>query len=1122
MPEPLYQRLPQTQAAFANKWQELGPIVAPLPPHLRNTILNFDLQRVQRGQQPVSKEQTAFALLSAIRGEAVTKPPEKGFLESLRDDVAAIVTTIPRIPGALVEEVRDLPSIPEHLAESQGNIVERLATAPGIRMVPGAYVAGNVAAGTPGELLKHPLFTALDVLPYASKAAKLTPVGKESMRAVEAGEIPRISPLRAVATRKLAKGGDGLEPNMLGEFGLSALRTRPGQLLRQTFGPGAREVTRMEAIQSRTVEELRQPGGLSDVGTPDQELISQITRQSQTLATKHSIPPERVVQLTRLVQRQPQLISTLSTNELAFINEARELGSRYAHFNVERGFLSEYGGEIYEVPVARRINRAEERLSSAITNLDPSLTNLERAVITPEISELQTLISEGKYVSASKHMSRLVQGEHKFVGLRDSQVINLRTRLRSVAAAEKRIERIKSRNVPSRFVPLVQEGVATRQKGRYITSSMSADDAARIAASIESGAYYNIPGFDEHLLRKDQRAVAQTWQRMKDEGLDPVYVHHVTPEKAMQIEYPHVLEVALKESQLKERMLDMAPTVDDITVGLTHQGVEILSRLGSEEYIASIIERFGAQEAELFARYSAAGQRMAELDPRLDIRASTYRLLKEEWVPYNPFAKGVNWKSNRLTALDPEHVWLPRHIAETLDRIAAPKQYKLAGLLDPVMGVFRTAILPLSARWHVYNILGGAGMLVGRTGPEVFKYLNNARQLLKEGQTTLDGTTISLPKEMRVAQGSMMRTHMELNFLSGRSMGRLWNEIQDHFGKVGRPFGKFVQGSFKLNSYFDDLYKSMAYLYGYDKKLAKGASRDASVRAGMELSRKVLQQWTDLTPIERSILRYVFPFYGFMQHILRYTFQYPIDHPVRASIAASFGRAELEDLGTGLPQSFLSSYFFGDTDENGMVSAINLQGMNPFKDVANYMTLSGFVKSSNPIAATVLQQLGIDISTGEAELYPNLTYDANTGRLQVKQPGFLSSLAQNILPQSRILFELTNHSSEFKQLLRANPDAAMRLLASQAGLPILIRDINVPEQYYKSELARKEAAETAFNEALRSGSDSEARKFEQLRPLLDRIRQMQESGQLESFESLQTIPSNVSLLANIAPKTVGQ
>ena len=53
------------------------------------------------------------------------------------------------------------------------NPLEAILKAPGVRMIPLTYVAGNLVAGPRGwrELASHPLMTALDVLPVADEFA---------------------------------------------------------------------------------------------------------------------------------------------------------------------------------------------------------------------------------------------------------------------------------------------------------------------------------------------------------------------------------------------------------------------------------------------------------------------------------------------------------------------------------------------------------------------------------------------------------------------------------------------------------------------------------------------------------------------------------------------------------------------------------------------------------------------------------------------------------------------------------------------------------------------------------------------------------------------------------------
>src|SRR5690606_18834955 len=107
----------------------------------------------------------------------------------------------------------DLPNISQRIQENRDQGMNQLAAvlnAPGVRMAPGAFVAGQLAQGTAGarELATHPLMAFLDVLPVANKAAAGTQVGRLATQAAEqAGRRPRA--LTALVTGKVLRDADG-------------------------------------------------------------------------------------------------------------------------------------------------------------------------------------------------------------------------------------------------------------------------------------------------------------------------------------------------------------------------------------------------------------------------------------------------------------------------------------------------------------------------------------------------------------------------------------------------------------------------------------------------------------------------------------------------------------------------------------------------------------------------------------------------------------------------------------------------------------------------------------------------------------------------------------------------
>lgn len=1106
---PIAQRLPQQERSLVRKYEELSPLLAAssIPPEIQHALVQFDAARVSRGQNPLTRRQTAHAAIAATTGQPSTLPRERNplsptsFLPNLTRDIRAIASTVPKllIPSPnnpLIKEVSELADAPEQIAQQLANgenIITALSRAPGIELLPGAFAVGELARGREGvkELARHPLMTALDLLPYAGKAARATKTGQ---LAAAAGKRP----LPAVLTSRAVDGQ--LQPNAIGRAGQALGRTAPGQLAREAFGQTARQVSRVRNQADLRLSE--QVYGKTDEVDP----LIIATRQAAGLRSRYSqLDDNRIAELTTLIQTDPARIADLPDLDRAFIQETREINAKLAESYRDAGLVDLIDGEVYSLDDARKIRTVESRFNSRVAAATKLLPRLEKvAGDDPILASVLESARAGDWNSASQALSRVTRrrtklttpsrtgakpGERSDIQL--STISNIRVAFNNAAKAQRGLQRVTEQAVPARFRPLVRRRAEDAYKDVLI-SRASPEDAAKITQAISERNYASAPGFDEREFARLQSDVEATWRQMKDEGLDPVFVHRVPTEREWQVRHPHAMEVARTPSAAFSRTTDMAPYVQDVTVGLTHQGIELLSRRASEEIIATIVETWGRSERDLIDTYIDAARLRAQQNPRKDVLTHANDLIASEYVRFSP-NEFVTWPSTRITGLDPDRVYVPKVVANTLKRMHTPPGGRLSAPFDTAMGLYRTSLLPLSPRWHLYNVFGG-GILVGaRTGPSVLKFVNTARKMVKEGLG---------PDELRLLRHTSMRDVAEFNYYSGRTLGRLFRSVQENklLQRVKSAAGTVIEKSYDLNSFFDDTYRAMAYLYGEDKAIRKGLTRAQSQRAGMEVARRVLQSWDELTPIERSILRYVFPFYSFMQHIMRFAGTFPLDHPVRASILSSFARNELEDLGTGLPETMLNSFFLGDMDEDGNQQAINLRGMNPFSDVANYFTLAGFLGASNPLIATTAEVAGIDTMSGSPELYPTLQYDPETGRLTTTTPGPLSTLIGNLVPQTNVLMGLTQSSSEFKELMRSNPDAAVRMLRSSLGLPVISRRYNLYEEQFKSEVARVESQDVAKNEALKSGNYRVASQYPGLRALVDQVKTLQSSGALRSYE----------------------
>ena len=1026
-----------------DKWFELQPATNAVAPNIARAFKTRDLQRLAAGQQTDSVNETLRAMVAAQQGRTLTERPEppltavhKNFLRNARE----LVTSIPKIPSALIEEVRDLPHAGERIQQNLANgdnPIEAIAKAPGVRFLPGAYLVGNAAGGHFDELARNPLFSILDALPAAGKIAELTPAAKIAKAQSIEGLANR--PLKAALTRKVIEAPGGVEtigPNAIGRAINTLADTDSGQIVRRAVGKEARKMMRTINFDDVALAQALDPGmpvpsmfeshGLDVVRT---------TRASTELLDKYPMLKDRQYAADTFQKATLGKWSDMDTNQLAIVHEARDISNSYAAEMLIRGELGSLDGEIYDMETYRR-----------------NIKNLKK----------------GRPLEA-----------------------------------------------PARWYPLIEELARNVRNGEQMVVVPS-DVASYVQQVVDAkwGAFT-----DTASLKELAQTIEPTWTAMRDAGLDPVFIHRVPNNRAAHIAAPKINEVPISPAQVRKRTFDFEPHHNDIVLGLQHQGIELLQQLGAEHLIEQLRTQAGRTKAQLMDEYAPqVDSLLSRMDPRIaDRNTALDVIIRRKWTPFNPELHGFNWKSAKFQRLTDENWYLPKYLADNLTLWRTPKMSSMARLWDPVMGVFRTTLLALRPNWHVNNAIGGGIATAVEAGPTSFRFMRQAMKMVHN--------PAMLPEELRFIMRSQRNVFNEMNYRVGRTLGRTFTESGNArlaraatdvvegrgvAGHVRTGFNKVVDSSYRANQWVDEVYRVMGYLQGKHKARKLGA--DAAEKAGLELAGKVLQQWADMTPWERSTLRFVFPFYGWIQHVTRFALRYPADHPLRASIFASIARAELEDLGSGLPERFLDAFFLGSPDPNGNVKAFIPGGLNPFRDVPDYFTVAGFLSATNPLIATALEQAGfID---GRTEAYPTLRYDETTGQMVADTPSLGGSLVKNIIPQTELFSVLIGANKDFHELMRtdpeagiemidfSDPEAARRRMLSLGGIPFPIRTINVPQEIGRHELTLNRAQTTAFNEALRTGSDDYAKQFPGLQSVLSQLREMQRSGKLNAYQPL--------------------
>jgi hypothetical protein len=536
------------------------------------------------------------------------------------------------------------------------------------------------------------------------------------------------------------------------------------------------------------------------------------------------------------------------------------------------------------------------------------------------------------------------------------------------------------------------------------------------------------------------------------------------------------------------------------------------------------VSTYGLPEAELMARLSDG------LPPELrgNMEAIKAEAKKQGWVKFNP--KKLGDEKLVPSQFRQDEMWMPRAFNDTLTELL--KEHRNKSFMKSAavpMQVFRTSVLALSPRWHLYNIVGGAVMMtaMARNPIKTWSMLPEAWNIVKgewKGGAGLGHKDINLPPSgkarlheewMQKANLSGLPVEQQATWLRNMQAGRTMRRWYDAAAKsrLARAPGKLVEKSYTANQFVDDLYRSMTYLSAQDdawkaamrraKKqgipevAASGMARKEADMAGVRAAREVFQEWDNMTPGERTVLRFITPFYSWTRHILKVVSHFPADHPWRTSILANFAANEMEDMQSGLPQRFYELLFMGEPNEEGTQMMFNPGGMNPFRDVANYASLVGFfwgdgdlsavTTQLNPAISTVLEGAGVDVFKGQADLYPDVEYDAATGSLKVKtQTGPLSFLG-GFVPQAETLMNMAGFSAEFERMKRRDPVAAASMLVSGVGIPASFRERNLYREQMTAELRRLESQDQAKRDALKSGNYDLMDQYPGLRAMRQQI-----------------------------------
>lgn len=545
------------------------------------------------------------------------------------------------------------------------------------------------------------------------------------------------------------------------------------------------------------------------------------------------------------------------------------------------------------------------------------------------------------------------------------------------------------------------------------------------------------------------RDIVSSWLDLAQQGFNPIWMEKVSPDVYESIGRVRVLsDHEFHTAAGHNRVLNFSPGVHDIAAGITKAMADVISEKSTHEYITRFVEPLSKPAGSLepsYRRLASDSTSTSPLSPADSIPARAQRLMNGEWVKFDPAKYGIS-HSPASTA---EDTLIPRWVDNALSSMTKSNRIKPIGAYDKLMRVYKFSVL--TSPRHVAHVFFGGMVMATADTPSMFLQLKPAWDIIRSG---------SLPPELR---GTLldMPTDGVYQFKVGQTLARHAVEA------VGNKLDAF--------RHFED---NITHMYQAATLLAKehaGLNRDAALAETL----RVFVDRDALLPIERSISKFIFPFYAFTRHILQYVFTYPVDHPIRAAILTRLAEQHYADWNSGIPDRYAETLFLGSPDSKGNVSSVDLKTLNPFRSLASAFTLAGFTSALNPTISAPFELGGFNTLAGSGDLFPQLTYNPQTGTLVAKNPvgSRIGAMVKSFIPEETLFEMFVAQTDQMKRLKQSNPSGYRALLFSSLGIPFVPERLSPAFLSEHAEIARYRAAQSAVSADTKSGNFSDSEKF---------------------------------------------
>lgn len=1033
-------------------------------------------------------------------------------------DLRDLWTSLPKLPKALGQEVEDIlprfgaktggPVVPSQ-SEFQGSVprvrvptiktskmaeqvskggksigkgqvkkgVTEILDAPGVRMVPGTYAGSQAIKGDLGD---RPLFAALDVLPVVGKATRGVTLGTKTGRALASRVATRADVLGKVG--KVEKvGARGLEPRqVVGE----ALRSAEDVVVRKL--PTVERFVPSQLLERSGLGGTRLRTFMSELGTADRRMqnqAAQFVNETMGEAQQLGITRDRAVEISRMNEMTPELKNTLAPNEVQWLDSMKNKSDGITAEWVERGKLFKHDGEVYPV--------SERGLKGAIAEMEKLKEGIhpEQARIAKKLTQVQARLAraEAPLTKYSTRQPGTYQGQ-TVKGLQSERSRLLKRREGLVAKAGKQVDKASQRAVPARYMPMLRGEVAEAVRN---LAGGSVDSTGTVVRGLDPESITQVV---DHFLRRQydeagaiigpeqvaaiRDAISTTWRTLREQGIDPVYMPHISPGNARrELLNPKLTrELHAPKSTKKRSPLSPEPHVSHMAVGVSAQGVDSLRYVLGEQLWATLREKrfvLTKEEAIVQVQHLINADVEKAVAKGIDLDSATLAA-RQRWLDrtFGKFAPESMFPSGPGGGpFKPGEWFLPKGLQRALSggRMGILKQADLgkAARVAGIPGkVFRMSLLTFAPFYYAGNVVSTAVMLMAHN-PLAPKFFGKARGMLKDG-TLPEGLSLGFREASAETAGSIRRFKAAEDLKKILDQQDVTNKIPYVVRRIGSQTARVPGWLNNVANVIDDMGKTMAYLSESKKMLKKGYSKEAAEQLGIDLAHKVLVDFDRLTPLERTAIRSAIPFASWTSHINRFVLGYPFDHPARVAVTSALARNISNEWPEGLPERFKKDLFFdNNTKRSGLSNFLPMMNVPDLYEGEPFV-LAGLLSKISPWAQMFAEFTGADPYTYAQPVFgaKRTKFDPVSGKEVAVRPSLPGKLLE-VSPQIHQVWAVLSKDPEWVELAESNPEAARAAIWRSFGISIP-RTLNIGTEIEKARVARervgaKQRTQTARN-----------------------------------------------------------